>query len=139
MRVHSSSWVVAMELRGFFVSEYLKYHGPTDAAAGESLIKLANRFGYSDRTRPVPGSTLRSWMDGESVPQWAVKSMVKYILACGYTPDTDRELEAMLVYVLIDVPDELVEDALNGDLLKNIHPGELNAALKKIWHAKFSV
>ena len=132
MRVNSNAWQNAMGLRGFFASEFLKYHGPTDSAAGIFLVEKAKIFGYSERDRAVPGRTLRNWMGGESVPQWAVKTMVRYVLSKGYVPDSDEELDALLVYLLVDASDDEVSDVLLTMGLSNLTPKEVENALGRI-------
>jgi hypothetical protein len=132
MRVNPNAWQNAMGLRGFFASEFLKYHGPTDSAAGICLVKKAKSFGYSERDRAVPGRTLRNWMGGESVPQWAVKTMVRYVLSKGYVPDSDEELDALLVYLLVDVSDDEVNDVLSVTGLSNLTTTEVESALGRI-------
>ncbi|MDC9514433.1 hypothetical protein PSH47_16250 [Pseudoalteromonas sp. CST5] len=110
----------------------MKYHGPTDSAAGICLVEKAKSFGYSERDRAVPGRTLRNWMGGESVPQWAVKTMVRYVLSKGYVPDSDEELDALLVYLLVDVSDDEVNDVLSVTGLSNLNPNEVESALGRI-------
>lgn len=138
MRVNSDAWQCAMRLRGFFASEFLKYHGPTDSAAGACIVEKAREYGYSERDRAVPGRTLRNWMGGDAVPQWAVKTMVRYILAKGYVPDSDADLDALLVYLLVDVSEEKVGEVLLTTELNNLNKKEVEAALSRIWHAKLS-
>lgn len=132
MRVNPNAWQKAMELRGFFASEFLKYHGPTDSAAGVFLVKKAKIFGYSERDRAVPGRTLRNWMSGDSVPQWAVKTMVRYILSKGYVPDSDEELDALLVYLLIDASNNEISNVLSITGLNNLNPKEVEIAFGRI-------
>ncbi|MCQ8822267.1 hypothetical protein NQT65_18925 [Pseudoalteromonas agarivorans] len=132
MRVNPNAWQNAMGLRGFLASEFLKYHGPTDLAAGVCLVKKAKLYGYSERDRAVPGRTLRNWMGGESVPQWAVKTMVRYILSKGYVPDSDEQLDALLVYLLVDAADDEVNNVLTATGLSNLNPKEVENALDRI-------
>lgn len=132
MRVNPSAWQNTMGLRGFFASEFLKYHGPTDSTAGVCLVKKAKLYGYSERDRAVPGRTLRNWMSGESVPQWAVKTMVRYILSKGYVPDSDEQLDALLVYLLVDAADDEVNDVLSATGINNLNPKEVENALDRI-------
>lgn len=140
MRVNPDAWQNAMRHRGFFTLEYLKYHGPTDSAAGVFLVQAAKGYGYSDRDRAVPGRTLRSWTGGESVPQWAVKTMVRYVLSKGYIPDSNKKLDALLVYLLVDLPHNAIDDALSTTrLLDHLDPKAVEKALGRIWHAKLSV
>lgn len=138
MRVNPSAWQNAMRLRGFFASEFLKYHGPTDSAAGVCIVETAKVYGYSARDRAVPGRTLRNWMGGDAVPQWAVKTMVRYVLSKGYVPDTDEELDALLVYLLVDAPSGEVARVLSTTGLNNLEPVEVENALARIWHAKLN-
>lgn len=132
MRVNPNAWQKAMGLRGFFASEFLKYHGPTDSSAGVCLVEQAKIYGYSERDRAVPGRTLRNWMGGESVPQWAVKTMVRYVLSKGYVPDSDEELDALLVYLLVDVSDNEVKNVLSVTVLSNLNLKEVESALGRI-------
>ena len=132
MRVNPNAWQNAMGLRGFFASEFLKYHGPTDSAAGVCLVKKAKLYGYSERDRAVPGRTLRNWMGGESVPQWAVKTMVRYVLSKGYVPDSDEQLDSLLVYLLVDAADDEVNEVLSVTGLSNLNPKEVENALGRI-------
>lgn len=138
MRVNPIAWQKAMRLRGFFASEFLKYHGPTDSSAGACLVESAKAYGYTERERAVPGRTLRNWMGGESVPQWAVKTMVRYVLSKGYVPDTDDKLDALLVYLLVDSVGEEVEQLLSATGLEKLPTIELENSLSRIWHAKLS-
>jgi hypothetical protein len=71
-------------------------------------------------------------MGGESVPQWAVKTMVRYVLSKGYVPDSDEELDALLVYLLVDASDDEVSDVLLTMGLSNLTPKEVENALGRI-------
>jgi hypothetical protein len=137
MRVNPSAWQNAMKFRGFFASEFLKYHGPTDAEAGISIVEHAKKYSYSDRKNSIPGRTLRSWMSGESVPQWAVKTMVRYIIEKGYIPDSDGKLDALLVYLLVDTEFNSINCILSSHILNNLNKKEVENACTRIWHAKF--
>lgn len=132
MKVVPGAWQKAMKLRGFFTSEFLKYHGPTDYSAGICLVETANELGYSKRKRAVPGTTLRNWMQGDSVPQWAVKTMIRYILAKGYIPNTDEELDALMAYLLVDIPDNDISNALLVTGLNNLRTEDVESALGRI-------
>ena len=135
MRVNTKAWQEAMKLRGHFASEFLKYHGPTDSAAGVCLVNKAREFGYTSRARAVPGSTLRNWMNGESVPQWATKTMIRYILQNGYIPESDNELDALLVYLFVDVEPDDISSVLHSSELKQFNDVDVNLSLRRIWHA----
>lgn len=126
-----------MKLRGYIASEFLKYHGPTDADAGRMLVVVANQLSFTNRERSVPGSTLRKWMGGDSVPQWAVKTMVHYILEKGYIPDSDEQLDAIMSYLLVD-RDVISEDEVRSlPLLQHLNCDDIEQSLSRIWHAKF--
>lgn len=126
-----------MKLRGYIASEFLKYHGPTDADAGRMLVTIANELSFTDRERPVPGSTLRKWMTGDPVPQWAVKTMVHYILQKGYIPDSDEQLDAIMSYLLVDQGALTAKEVCSLTLLQHINCDDIEQSLTRIWHAKF--
>lgn len=129
MNVKPSVWARSMELRGFIASEFLKYHGPTDAEAGKTLTFLARKLGYSARTSNVLGRTLRSWSNG-GAPQWAIKTMVWYILDQGFVPDTDEVLDVILAYLLVDL--DSADTVVNNSILKNISNVELQASILRV-------
>lgn len=137
MRVNRDSWNKAVELRGFFASEFLKYHGPTDAKAGNTLVKEATRLGYTERKRAIPGRTIRDWLVNGGVPQWAVKTMIRYILDKGFIPEEDEVLDSILAYVLIDVAENEFKALLHDSELSKIDSAAVASSLRRIWHAKF--
>lgn len=96
-------WQHALTLRGSFASQYLKYHGPTDADAGITLVKLACTFGYSSRDRAILGKTLRDWQTSRAVPQWAAKTMIRFVCENGYIPTDLAELDAMVAHLVVDL------------------------------------
>ncbi|MCS6271876.1 hypothetical protein G3489_19565 [Shewanella baltica] len=135
MRVTAKVWEIAMSQRGYYISEFLKYHGPTDAKAGVTLTELANKLGYSSRDKPVMGKTLRSWLDG-GAPLWVIKTAVRFIIENGYIPQSDDDLDSLLAYVLIDVSAEDVKATLACSNFGRINDGAIQESLNRIWHAK---
>ena len=112
-------WQQALTFRGKFASEFLKYHGPTDASAGKTLVMLARKYGFSERTRDIPGKTLRDWLSSGNVPQWAVKAMVRYVIGNGFIPSDLCELQGVIAYLLIDIKGDISESDLL-DMLKSL-------------------
>lgn len=138
MKVNERAWQRALNLRGYFASEYLKYHGPTDSEAGAFLVSKASEYGYTDRVRAVPGSTLRCWMSSQNAPQWAIKTMIRYVLYKGFIPENEDVLDAILVYLLIDVQPVNFKSFFEQTELNKFDELELELSIKRIWHAKFT-
>lgn len=131
MKVKPDVWLKAVEFRGFIASEFLKYHGPTDADAGLKLGKISRDYGYREIDSPILGKTLRSWMNG-SVPLWAAKSMVHYILTSGFIPDGDHEMDMIMAHVLAGIENGSVEGVIKMDVFKNIPENELKDSLIRV-------
>lgn len=129
MKVNSVIWIEAMNLRGFIASEFLKYHGPTDAEAGKTLTIIARERGYSERAKPVLGRTLRDWQEG-SAPQWAVKSMVDYILMKGFIPESNLVLDVFIAYMLVGA--DTTDSLLSNKLLSNIDVSEIELSVNRV-------
>lgn len=136
MRVNDIAFRESMKLRGYFVSEYLKYHGPTDSDAGSTLVHYANKFDYSDRSRAIPGKTLRSWVMTKNVPQWAIKTIVRYILIKGYVPESDMEIDALLVNVIVGMEAPEVNNVHQLEGVARLNSTDVICSLNRIWHAK---
>jgi hypothetical protein len=112
--------------RGYFISEYLKYHGPTDAEAGKTLVYKARDYGYSERTKDVFGTTLRDWAKNNNAPLWAVKTASLFILDLGYRPD---KIE------LVAIASLLLPDISHTDFLKQfdqIKDKDIQEAIKEL-------
>lgn len=131
MVFNSESWNLAQKFRGTIASEYLKYHGETNAQAGRTLVFFGNNKGFTPKRTPVHGKTLLAWKSGDNVPYWAVQTMLTFIIAHGFNPDSEQVLDSIVVLLCKDLPDEQCEAYLRKEL-REISGSELAKSLERV-------
>lgn len=136
MKCDNSFWCEALKQKSFFASEFLKYHGPTDAKAGEVLVNYARSLNLTSRINRIPGKTLRSWIsnNGYSVPLWSTKTMVRYILKAGFIPQSDEVLDSIVVILADDCSN--IDELLESTFITHIEEKHIKESVYRIWHAK---
>ena len=131
MKVNANTWVLAMSLRGFFASEFLKYHGPTDSQAGITLVNYSRHNGFTQRLKEIPGKTIRDWIVKGDIPQWAVKGMVKYIVEAGFIAENCEQLDSIISYLIIDIDNNQLASFLKAPLFKNYTYNDLISSIDR--------
>lgn len=96
-------------MKGNFLTEFLKYHGPTDAMAGKTLTDFGRQLGFTERVNPVFGKTVRSWATGgHEAPLWAQKTACCYIVNAGYIPESVEDMTLLLSVLEINGKSDLL-------------------------------
>ena len=131
MVFNEQSWKVAQAFRGKIASEYLKYIDATNAEAGRTLVQYGNDKGFTNKSKAVYGKTLLAWKSGESVPYWAVKTMLSFIIEHGFIPEDESMLDSIVVLFCKDIS-EL--DCLTYLLqaTRNVSQEELSKSLLRV-------
>ncbi|MBY8168174.1 hypothetical protein KW507_15980 [Vibrio fluvialis] len=132
MKIAQQYWAASLAFRRYITAEYLKYHGPTNAKAAETLCGLAYQLKLRDSEKAIPGSTLLLWKDGSViVPYWACLVMLNYVVRRGFEPCEEGMLNSIACFIGKDLSPKDTSNALIG-MFPKIDKETIEASVRRI-------